>query len=113
MCLIGTDLEVVRAVVALEDPTHVVNDLWPKLTSVDIRVPEVVIVRVWPYADSFIDNVYRRFLVAQPPPPPPFRHNRPHLPSFSMGYSNAAALLSRSSQSSGSEGDESRYSECL
>jgi hypothetical protein len=51
--------------------------------------------------------------VAQPPPPPPFRQNRPHLPGFSVGYSNAAALLSRSSQLSGSEGDESRYSECL
>jgi hypothetical protein len=107
LCLVGADMAAVRAVVALEDPAMVPNDLWPKLTGVDIRVPEVVVVRVWPYADSFVDGVYQRFFA--PPPPPPFRHNRPHLPGYPVGYRHATAAPLQQS-GSGSE-DESRFSE--
>jgi hypothetical protein len=66
LCLIGNNMSAVHAVVALEDPSQVPADLWPKVAGMEIRVPEVVVVRVWP----FVDGVYQRFFA--PPPPPPF-----------------------------------------
>jgi hypothetical protein len=108
LCLLGSDLAAVRAVVALEDPAQVPNDLWPKTAGVQIRVPEVVVVRVWPWAESFVNGAYQRFFA--PPPPPPFRHNRPHLPGYPVGYHHAAARPPRSVRS-GSEGEASRFSE--
>jgi hypothetical protein len=102
LCLIGTDLAAIRAVVALEDPAQVPNDMWPKTARVQIRVPEVVVVRVWPWADSFVNGIYQRFFA--PPPPPPFRHNRPHLPGYPVGYIHAVA--SPRFEHSGPEGGE-------
>jgi hypothetical protein len=107
LCLIGTDLAAVRAVVALEDPAQVPNDLWPKTAGVQIRVPKVVVIRVWPSADSFVNGVYQRFFA--PTTPATFRHNRPHLPGYPVGYIHAAA--SPRSERSGSEGEASRFSE--
>jgi hypothetical protein len=58
LCLIGNNLSAVRAVVALKDPSQVPTDLCPNDVGVDICTPEVVVVRVWPFEDSFVDGVY-------------------------------------------------------
>jgi hypothetical protein len=105
LCLMGSDLSAVCAIVSLNDPATVPRDLWPNRDGIDTRIPEVVVVRVWPRQNFFVNGTYTRYFA--PPPPPPFRHSRLLLPGPSAARCDAAI----SSPPSPGGGGSSRFSE--
>jgi hypothetical protein len=88
LCLLGSDLTAVRAVVALRDPSAVPRELWPGRDGIDVRITEVVVVRVWPRANFFDNGTYVRYFA--PPPPPPFRHALARVPGPQLGHRGVA-----------------------
>jgi hypothetical protein len=105
LCLMGSDLSAVRAILSLIDPAAVPRDLWPNRDSVDTRIPEVVVVRVWPRENFFVNGTYTRYFA--PPPPPPFRYSRLLLPGAPAAQRDATILPPPSPGGGGS----SRFSE--
>ncbi|CAM0874295.1 unnamed protein product [Alopecurus aequalis] len=72
LSLLGRSLESVRVVLLVHHARDVPCDIWPTRRPWAKRIMQLMVVRVWPASESFIDGGYQKFF--RPPPPPPFLH---------------------------------------